>query len=126
MNQEPDTLLTIKKWILRRFPAKFEIFQKIDVNGKNASEVYRWLRYHSTKRIDQDICDKIAWNFEKFLVDKNGNVFNNYTYKEQPLSFEMDIKELLGAYDEELKTSLYKSNKISSESTLKETLLAKN
>ncbi len=43
------------------------MFSKIDVNGDGACELYAWLR-GETGGTD------IQWNFEKFLIDRDGNV----------------------------------------------------
>ncbi len=47
------------------------MFHKIDVNGDDAAPLYVWLRQQQPG--DGDRSD-IAWNFEKFLVDGNGDV----------------------------------------------------
>jgi glutathione peroxidase len=43
------------------------MFSKIDVNGDGACELYQWLR-------EQTGGADIQWNFEKFLIDRDGNV----------------------------------------------------
>jgi glutathione peroxidase len=43
------------------------MFSKIDVNGDGACELYQWLR-------EQTDGADIAWNFEKFIIDRDGNV----------------------------------------------------
>lgn len=43
------------------------MFSKIEVNGGGACELYAWLR-------EQSGGDDIAWNFEKFLIDREGNL----------------------------------------------------
>ena len=42
------------------------MFSKIEVNGDGACDLYQWLRAQS------DEAD-IAWNFEKFIIDRDGN-----------------------------------------------------
>jgi glutathione peroxidase len=54
---------------------KFPIFEKIDVNGKYTHPVYCWLRSNSEMwNTQSNECEKIQWNFTKFLLDKNGKV----------------------------------------------------
>ena len=123
MKQESDANLEIKKWILTRYPTNFMIFEKIDVNGKKASEVFEWLRYNSSKKDDKGLCKKISWNFEKFLVDKNGNVFQNYGTGEIPIECEADIIEQLELKDADLNTPKIDKPTFSSESDLKQNLI---
>lgn len=44
------------------------MFSKIEVNGDGACELYQWLRTQAGEGTD------ITWNFEKFIVDREGNV----------------------------------------------------
>lgn len=57
------------------YNVKFPIFEKIEVNGKNTHPIYCWLRTNSSmsNKLTNE-CEKIQWNFTKFLVDKNGKV----------------------------------------------------
>jgi len=43
------------------------MFSKIEVNGDGACELYQWLR-------EQTDGADISWNFEKFIIDREGNV----------------------------------------------------
>lgn len=70
--------------------AEFILFGKINVNGKDACELYRFLRLNSKLEGKQ-----IGWNFGKFIVDKRGNIRNYFTSKQYPLSFEADVVNLL-------------------------------
>jgi glutathione peroxidase len=47
------------------------MFHKIDVNGDTACELYQWLR---TEQPGLGATNDVTWNFEKFLVDRNGAV----------------------------------------------------
>jgi glutathione peroxidase len=51
------------------------MFAKIEVNGEGASDLYQWLREQQPG--DGDTSD-IAWNFEKFLVDREGTVVRRF------------------------------------------------
>jgi glutathione peroxidase-family protein len=46
--QEPKPNAEIKKMIMDKYPADWLLFEKSDVNGKGANEVYRWLRTNSS------------------------------------------------------------------------------
>ena len=52
------------------------MFSKIEVNGDGACELYQWLRAEQPG--DGDTSD-ITWNFEKFLVDRDGNVVQRFS-----------------------------------------------
>jgi len=91
--QEPGTNEEIKNFCSSKFDVSFRLFDKIDVNGKDKSPLYSVLT-------DNEVTGKadIKWNFEKFLVDKNGNVVARYSSKVEPAS-----KELTSAIEKELK-----------------------
>lgn len=69
--QEPGTNAEILEFATSKFDANFPMFSKIDVNGETAAPLYSWLR--SAQPGEGDSAD-IAWNFEKFLVDRSGEV----------------------------------------------------
>lgn len=46
---------------------------KIDVNGDNVDPVYKFLKEQKSGLLGMT---RIKWNFEKFLLDKEGNVYN--------------------------------------------------
>ena len=52
------------------------MFSKIEVNGAGACELYQWLRAEQPG--DAETSD-ITWNFEKFLVDREGNVVQRFS-----------------------------------------------
>lgn len=49
----------------------FPMFSKVEVNGDSASDLYKWLR---NEQPGAGATNDIAWNFEKFLVDRSGAV----------------------------------------------------
>jgi glutathione peroxidase len=91
--QEPGTNEEIKNFCSSKFDVTFKLFDKIDVNGKNQSPLYSILT-------DNEVTGKadIKWNFEKFLVDKNGTVVARYLSKVDPQS-----EELISAIEKEIK-----------------------
>lgn len=90
--QEPGSNEEIKNFCSTKFDVTFRLFDKIDVNGSNKSPLYTILT-------DNSVTGKgdINWNFEKFLIDKNGNVVARYPNKVEPTS-----KELISALEKEL------------------------
>lgn len=67
MNQESGTESEILEFV-RAKGANFDVFAKVDVNGENASELFKYLRLNSN--LQGGI---IGWNFGKFLVGKDEN-----------------------------------------------------
>jgi glutathione peroxidase len=90
--QEPGTNEEIKNFCASKFDVTFRLFDKIDVNGKNKSPLYTILT-------DNKITGKgeIKWNFEKFLIDKKGNVVARFPSKVEPTS-----EKLISALEKEL------------------------
>ena len=91
-SQEPGTDEEIVNFVCTRFKAEYPIFSKIDVNGKDAAPLYKFLR--SSK--GGIFGDSIKWNFSKFLVDKEGHVVDRYAPTTSPSNIEKNIKKLLG------------------------------
>jgi glutathione peroxidase len=73
-----------------RYKTTFETFAKIDVNGRNADPLYKYL-----KKQKGGLLSAIKWNFTKFLVDREGNVVARFASKLEPSKMEDDIKKLL-------------------------------
>lgn len=94
--QEPGTNEEIATFCSDNYDVTFDLFSKIDVNGDNAHPFYAWLT--SQKTAPKESGD-ISWNFEKFVIDRNGNVIARFSPRTSP-----DDKELLetidGALDE--------------------------
>ncbi|GLJ42505.1 hypothetical protein SUGI_0881050 [Cryptomeria japonica] len=90
--QEPGSNEEIAEIACTRFKANFPIFDKVDVNGDDAAPVYKFLKSTRGGIFEEDI----KWNFSKFLIDKDGNLFDRYAPTISPLNIEKDIKKLLG------------------------------
>ncbi len=92
MNQAPGTDDEIHEFCTLKYNTQFDQFKKIDVNGKNESPLYKYLKSQKGGLLSKNI----KWNFEKFLVDKDGNVVERYAPTVTPDKIEGKIKELLG------------------------------
>ncbi len=90
--QEPGTNLEIQEFCQTKFGVKFDMFDKIDVNGDNASPLYKYLTGP-----DVPVGDKgpVKWNFEKFLIGKDGQVVARYSSAVKPEDIEKDIEAAL-------------------------------
>ena len=88
--QAPETDEEINKICSLKYNTKFKRYHKIDVNGKNATELYTYLK---NNYINKERSVRIKWNFTKFLVNKKGEVVGRYEPKTTPK--EIDIERLL-------------------------------
>jgi glutathione peroxidase len=67
-NQEPGSNQEIKDFCTTNYGITFPISQKVEVNGPNAHPIYKYCKDKAADGKD------IAWNFEKFLVAKDGSI----------------------------------------------------
>merc|ERR1712157_299687 len=89
--QEPGSNEQIKSFT-RRYGVEFPVTEKADVNGPNTHPFFVYLKEKGPKSF---LGNDAKWNFEKFLVDKDGNVVKRYLSTTSPLAIEKDIKKLL-------------------------------
>lgn len=75
----------------------FTTFSQVDVNGKNESLLFTFLKKNNPKPglFKSVLGDPIKWNFTKFLVDQNGTVIKRYESNIHPRDIDQDIKSLL-------------------------------
>ncbi|MCL7035266.1 hypothetical protein MKW94_009753 [Papaver nudicaule] len=90
--QEPGTDAEIKEFVCTKFKAEFPLFDKIEVNGKDAAPLYQFLKAQKGGLFGNGI----KWNFTKFLVNKEGKVVDRYAPTTSPIKLEKDIQNLLG------------------------------
>ena len=91
LRQDPGSNDEILEFCQLNFGVTFPMFSKINVNGKNRSELYSYLIDNSPVNKGA----KIKWNFEKFLVNKDGTIVNRFLSKDTPEDIEHFITELL-------------------------------
>lgn len=92
MNQEFEEQGEIIEFCQTNYGVSFPMFKKTDVKGKSAHPLFKFL----TKEKKGLLVSDIKWNFTKFLVDKNGEVYERYSPQTSPRKIEGDIKLLLG------------------------------
>ncbi|ETA81236.1 glutathione peroxidase [Youngiibacter fragilis] len=90
-SQEPGDEKDIKNFCEINYGVSFPMFAKVDVNGENTHELFKYLK-SETKGL---LGESVKWNFTKFLVDKEGNVIRRYAPTVEPMAIEDDILELL-------------------------------
>jgi glutathione peroxidase len=81
--QEPGSNAEIKDFCERKFKVSFPLFEKNPVSGKQIQPLYS----HLTK--NAPTTGEVSWNFEKFLVSKDGRVVGRFKSKVTPESKEL-------------------------------------
>ncbi len=69
-SQEPGTEKQIKAFCDTQFGVSFTMFEKISVKGKNQHPLYQWL---CKEELNNQKTVSVKWNFQKFLIDEEGN-----------------------------------------------------
>jgi glutathione peroxidase len=83
MNQDPGSATEIKEFCEKNYGVSFPMAEKIDVKGDNMAPIYAWL----TQKNQNGVLDaKIAWNFNKFLIDGDGKMLAYFPSSVKPLS----------------------------------------
>lgn len=90
-SQDPGSNDEIGAFCQKNYGVDFLMMEKIDVNGNNEHPLYTWLK----KQEGGFLTDGIKWNFTKFLVNRQGEVFERYAPTTKPESIEADIVKLL-------------------------------
>ncbi|NQV42632.1 MAG: glutathione peroxidase [Candidatus Marinimicrobia bacterium] len=89
--QEPGDADTIKNECLINYGVSFQMFEKIDVNGKEAHPLYDYLK----GELKGTIGKSIRWNFTKFLLDSTGKPIKRFAPNTTPEQIEKYIIKLL-------------------------------
>lgn len=83
LSQEPGTAAEIKEFCTKNYGVTFPMMDKISVKGKDINPVYQWL----TSKSKNGVMDsEVKWNFQKYLIDENGNLKDVVYSRESPLS----------------------------------------
>jgi glutathione peroxidase len=90
--QEPGSESEIRGFCDTQYGVTFPMFAKIDVNGRHAHPLYRHLKSAKKGMLGRET---IAWNFTKFLVDRNGQVLRRYGSRRTPQDIENDVAALV-------------------------------
>lgn len=80
--QEPGTDEEIKQFCSVNFDVGFPMFSKVSVKGEDIHPLFDYL----TKADNPDFTGEIKWNFEKFLVDRKGNLIHRFRSAAEPQS----------------------------------------
>ena len=112
-NQAPGSDEEIHEFCTLKYNTSFDQFAKVEVNGENESEVWKYLKSQKgfegfpgikgkilipvAKAMDKDYKNNsnIKWNFTKFLVDRQGNVVERFEPTVEPKDIEKKVEELI-------------------------------
>lgn len=81
--QEPGSEAEVKSFCQKNYGVTFLMASKIDVKGANQHPVYQWLTSKDQNGVDNST---VMWNFEKFIVDENGNLVDHFKSPVTPMS----------------------------------------
>ncbi|MGH7166186.1 MAG: glutathione peroxidase [Nitrospiraceae bacterium] len=88
--QEPGSNEEIKSFCYTKYSLTFPLFSKISVKGGDKHPLYQYLTERSP------FPGEVEWNFQKYLVDRNGNVIARFHHRTKPLSDEI-VREVESA-----------------------------
>jgi glutathione peroxidase len=84
--QEPGANTEIKSFCTKNYGVTFPMMSKISVKGDDMAPLYKWL----TSKTENGVSDaEVRWNFNKFLIDTNGNWVAWKPSKVTPMSEEI-------------------------------------
>jgi glutathione peroxidase len=89
--QEPGSNADIKTFCSTKYHTTFDLFEKISVKGKDQHPLYKYITQDSPYKGD------VKWNFQKYLVDRSGNIVAKYLSAVDPMSKEVreEVEKLL-------------------------------
>ncbi len=81
--QEPGSAHEIQEFCQANYGVSFLITEKIDVKGSNQHPLYKWL---TTRTFNGKQNSTVKWNFQKYLVDKNGKLVDHFYSITKPMN----------------------------------------
>ncbi|WP_066632057.1 glutathione peroxidase [Labilibacter marinus] len=90
-NQEPGDEKSISEGCLINYGVSFPMFSKVDVNGKNAHPIFKYLK----SELGGLLGSRVKWNFTKFLIDANGVPQKRFAPTKKPQDIEKYVIELI-------------------------------
>ena len=111
-HQAPGTDDEIHEFCTAKYKTSFDQFKKIEVNGENESELFKFLKSKQgfkgfdlkgkilipiVKKMDPNYAENsdIKWNFTKFLVDREGNVIERFESTIDPKKIDDKIADII-------------------------------
>ncbi|KEY73310.1 hypothetical protein S7711_01429 [Stachybotrys chartarum IBT 7711] len=91
-NQDPGTDEEIQNFCQVNYGVTFPILKKVDVNGDNAIPLFKWLKDEKPGIMG---IKSVKWNFEKFLIGRDGKVAGRWASTTKPEALEKPILDEL-------------------------------
>jgi len=93
-SQESGSAEEIAAFCSDSYGVTFPMFEKIEVNGKGADPLFRWLKKAAPGLLG---LNDVKWNFTKFLIGRDGNAVRRFGPDVNPNAIGKDIEALLQA-----------------------------
>ncbi|WP_372744911.1 glutathione peroxidase [Lutibacter sp.] len=87
--QEPGNATEIQSFCSKNYGVEFIITEKVDVKGENQHPLYTWLTSKNKNGVKDS---SVKWNFQKYLIDENGNFIDFYYSITNPLDTKITSK----------------------------------
>lgn len=81
LSQEPGSNSEIKQFCTENYEVTFPMMQKISVKGDDIDPIYKWL---TSKSLNGKMDAEVSWNFQKFMIDENGNFVDMASPRTKP------------------------------------------
>ena len=81
-NQEPGTSEEISSFCKKNYGVSFQLTEKANVKGSDQHPLYKWL---TTKSLNGKEDSKVKWNFQKYLIDEEGELISVFSSSVKPL-----------------------------------------
>lgn len=94
LGQEPGSDQEIATFCKRTYDVSFPMFSKISVKGSDQHPLYRYL---TDKKLNPEHGGEISWNFNKFVIGRNGAIVARFGSMTKP-----DSKEMVAAIEKAL------------------------
>jgi len=91
LRQDPGSNDEILEFCQLNYGVSFEMFAKLSVKGKKMHPLYQYLIENTSQRTGKNV----KWNFEKFLITKDGEIHSRHASTVKPKSLEETIESLL-------------------------------
>jgi glutathione peroxidase len=92
--QEPGDAKEISEFCTKNYGVTFDMFAKVEVNKDGACDLYKFLTAKEAPPVGKG---PVSWNFEKFLINRKGELVNRFGPRTEP-----DAKEVIAAIEKEL------------------------
>ena len=88
MRQEPGSSEEIQAFCTKNYGVTFPITEKVNVKGDKIHPLYNWLTRKELNGVEDS---KVKWNFQKYLINEEGNLIQVFGSKVKPLAEEITV-----------------------------------